>query len=118
MADSDREIDAVFDQIDHAVRQSQFAGDLGIAGQIRRHHGTDMEAPESDRRRHHQPSARPRPLRLRRAFGFLDIGEYPSDTFQIARADVGQRDLPRGPLQQPRAETILQRRNQPRHARG
>src|SRR6266550_1633669 len=92
MADSDREIDAVFDQIDHAVRQSQFAGDLGIAGQIRRHHGTDMEAPESDRRRDHQPSARPRSLRLRRAFGFLDIGEYPSDTFQIARADVGQRD--------------------------
>src|SRR6266702_1522834 len=117
MADPDREIDAVFDQIDRAVRQPQFARNLAIACQIRRHHRTDMEPSESDRRRDHQPSARPRSLRLRRAFGFLDIGENPSDTLQVARADVGQRHLPRGPLQQPRAETILQRRNQPRHAR-
>src|SRR6476646_3027311 len=118
MAYPDREIDPVFDQIDHAVRQSQFARDLGITCQIGRHHRADMEAPESDRRRDHQPSARPRPLRLRRAFGFLDIGENPPDPFQIARADIGQRHLPRGPLQQPRAETFLQRRDQPRHARG
>src|SRR5437899_927099 len=76
-----------------------------------------MEPPESDRRRDHQPSTRPRWLRLRRAFGFLDITENSSDTLQIARADVGQRHVPRGPLQQPRAETVLQRRNQPRHAR-
>src|SRR6476659_10070346 len=118
MAYPDREIDTVFDQIDHAVRQSQFARDLGITCQIGRHHRADMEAAESDRRRDHQPAARPRPLRLCRAFGFLDIGENPPDPFPVARADVGQRHLPRGPLQQPRAQTFLQRRNQPRHARG
>ena len=36
--------------------------------------------------------------------------------FQIARADIGQRHRARGSLQQPRAEAILQRRDQPRHA--
>src|SRR5258708_12932752 len=84
----DREIDTVFDQIDHAVRQSQFARDLGITCQIGRQHRTDMEAPESDRRRDHQPSPRPRPLPLPRAFAFLAIPETPPDPFQVARADV------------------------------
>ena len=51
-------------------------------------------------------------------FGLLDIGENATRAFQIAGADVGQRDRPRGPLQQPRAEAILQRRNQPGHAGG
>jgi len=66
-----------------------------------------MEAPESDRRRDHQPSTRPRALAFGRTLGLLDIGENAPDTLQIPRADIGQRDLPRGPLQQPGAETIL-----------
>ena len=56
------------------------------------------------------------PLRLRGNFGFLDIGEDAAGALQIARADIGQRHRARGPLQQPRAETILQRRDQPGHA--
>jgi hypothetical protein len=118
MADPDGKIDAVFDQIDHAVRQPQFAGYLGITLQIRRHDRTDVQAAESDRRRHHQPPARPDTFALGSPLGFLDIGENTACALQIAGADIGQRHLPRGPLQQPRAETLLQRRDQPRHARG
>ena len=43
--------------------------------------------------------------------------EYAPGPLQIAGADIGQRHRPGGPLQQPRAETILQRRDQPRHRR-
>ncbi len=76
--DPDGEIDAFFHQIDHAIRQPQFAQDLGIAHQVGRHHRTDMEAPESDRRRDHQPTARPGPFALGRGLGFLDLGENPA----------------------------------------
>ena len=117
VADPHREIDAVFHQIDHLIRQPQFAGDFGIAFQIGRHHRADMEAAEADRRGDHQPSARQRALALGGAFGFLDIAENAPHPLQIARADIGQRHLPGGPLQQPRAEALLQRRDQPRHRR-
>ena len=117
VTDPDGEVDAVFHQVDHAVRQPQFAGDLGIAHQIGRHHRADVQASETDRGRDRQPPARPRAFALDRAFGFLDIGEDAPDPLEIARADIGQRHRPRGPLQQPRAETVLQRRDQPRHAR-
>jgi len=65
-----------------------------------------------------QPAARPRPLSLGRAFGFLDIGEDAPGALEIAGPDIGQRHGPRRPLQQPRAETLFQRRDQPRHRRG
>ena len=34
VADPDRDIDAVFHQVDHAVRQPEFGADLGIAFEI------------------------------------------------------------------------------------
>ena len=76
-----------------------------------------MEASEAHRRGDHQPSARQRALALGGAFGLLDITENAPHPLQVARADIGQRDLPCGPLQQPRAKAFLQRRNQPRHRR-
>ena len=76
-----------------------------------------MEAPEADRRGSHQPSTRQRALALGGAFGLLDIAENAPHPLQVARADIGQRDLPGGPLQQPRAKAVLQRCNQPRHGR-
>ena len=117
MADSYREIDAVFHQVDDAVRQAQFATDVGIALQIRRHHRADVNAPKADRRGDYQPPARRRALGLRGNFGFLDVGEDAAGTLQIAGADIGQRHRARGPLQEPRAETILQCRDHPRHVR-
>ncbi len=77
-----------------------------------------MEAAESDRRRYHQSPARPGALALGGAFGLLDIGKDTPDPFQIARADIGQGHGARGPLQQPRAETLLQCRDRPGHPRG
>jgi hypothetical protein len=76
-----------------------------------------MKATETDRRRNHQPPNWPGALALGRALGFLDIDEDAPDPLQIACAGVGQRHLPRGPLQQPRAEAFLQGRDQPGHAR-
>ena len=77
-----------------------------------------MEAAEPDRRRHHQPAARPGALALDRVFGFLDIGKDASRPLQIAGADIGQAHRACGPLQQPRAEALFQRRDQPGDARG
>ena len=77
-----------------------------------------MQPAEADGGRDHQPSARPVALLARGAVGLLDIGEDSPRAFEIARADVGQPHLPGGPLQQPRAEMLLQRGDQPRHRRG
>jgi hypothetical protein len=76
-----------------------------------------MQPPEAERRRHYELPARARALAFGRAFGFLDVGKDAPDTLEIARADIGQRDLARGSLQQTRTETLLQRRDQPRHRR-
>ena len=62
-----------------------------------------MKTAESDRRGDHQTAARAGALGLRRIFGLLDIGKNATRAFQITCADIGQRDLPGGPLQQPRA---------------
>ncbi len=76
-----------------------------------------MQAAEADRRRDHQPSARPGALALNRAFGFLDIAENAARALQIACADIGQGHRARSPLQQPRTEAIFQRGDQPGHTR-
>ena len=117
VADPHRQIDALFHQIYHAIRQPQIGGDLGIAFEISRHDRTDMKPSEPDRGRNRQPAARAGTFALGRAFGLLDITEDPPRALQIARPGIGQRDLPRGPLQQAGAEAIFQRRDQPRHAR-
>jgi hypothetical protein len=116
MADPHRAIDAVLDQIDHAIRQTQFAAHVRIALEIARDQRRDMKASEPDRCRHHQPPAGRRPLGLRRGFGLLDVGEDAPGPLEITCADIGQHHRSRGPLQQPCAEALFQRRDQPRHA--
>ena len=74
-----------------------------------------MEPAKSNWRRHYQPPARPGALALGGALGLLDITEDAPDPLQIAGADIGQGQEWRGPLQQPRAEALLQRRDQPGH---
>ena len=66
----------------------------------------------------HEPALGACALALDGVLGFLDIGQDAAGALEIARAGVGQRHLPRGPLQKPRAKTVLQRGNQPRDARG
>ncbi len=117
MADADRKVDAVLDQIDDPVFQPQLTGHFGIALQIGRHQRADMQPAEADGCRDHEPPARPGAFAFGRAFGLLDIGEDAPGPFQVARAGVGQGHRPRGPLQQPRTETLFQRRDQPRHRR-
>jgi hypothetical protein len=117
VTDPHRQVDALFHQVDHAIRQPQVDRDLGIALQIGRHDRADMKPSKAVRGGHHQPPARFCPFALGRDFGLLDVGEDPAGALQIACADVGQGDRPRGPLQQAGAETLLQRRDQPRHAR-
>ena len=81
------------------------------------HDGADVKPPETDRRGNHEPSARSGALALSRNLGLFDIGENAPGAFEIARTRIRQCHRPRRPLQQTRAETIFQRRNQPRHAR-
>ena len=78
-----------------------------------------MEAAEPDRRRHHQPPARPGALPFARTLGLLDIGKgyaAPAPGGERVPTSV-KRHRARGPLQQPRAEALLQRRDQPGHPR-
>src|ERR1700732_420374 len=74
-----------------------------------------METAKPDRGRDHEAAARPRLCSLGGACGLLDIGKDTPGALQITRAGIGQCHGPRGPLQQPRAETLFQRRDQPRH---
>ncbi|MGY4604585.1 hypothetical protein ACVW16_002997 [Bradyrhizobium sp. USDA 4474] len=118
VADPYRGVDSVFHEVDEVIRQPEFAGNAGITLQIGGHDRTDMQPAEADRGRHHQAPARPVALLPRGAVGFLDIGEDPPDALQIARPDVGQSHLPRGPLQQPCAEMLFKRGDQSRHRGG
>ncbi len=117
MADSNSEIDTVLDEIDHAVRQTKVDGDIAITFQVGGHDSADVQPAEPDRRRDDELPLRPRALALDGALGLPDIGQNPPRALQVTRASVGQRHLPRGPLQQSRAEAILQSRNQPRDSR-
>ncbi len=117
MADPDREIDAVLDEVDHAVGQPEVDADVAVALQVGGHHAADMQPAEADRRRDDELPLRPGALARDGVLRLPDIGQDPPRALQVARAGVGQRHLPRGPLQQPRAETVLQRGNQPRDAR-
>ena len=74
-----------------------------------------MEAAEADRRGDHEPPARPGAFALDRLLGLLDIRQDTPGALEIARTGIGQSHLACGPLQQPRAETLLQRGDQPRH---
>jgi hypothetical protein len=117
MADPDREIDTILDEVDHAVGQTEVGADVGIALQVGGHDSANMQPAEPDRRRDDELSLRPRALALDGVLSLLDIGQNPPRPLQVTGACVGQRHLPRGPLQQPRAKAVLQRRNQPRDAR-
>ncbi|MGY4423342.1 hypothetical protein ACVWY2_005791 [Bradyrhizobium sp. JR6.1] len=110
----DREVDAVLDEVDPAIRQPQVDANIGIAFEVGGHDRADMEPPEAERRRDHQAAFGAGALALYRVLGLLDVGKDPPRPLQVARAGVGQRHLPRGPLQQPRTEPLLQRRDQPR----
>ena len=118
MADPDREIDAVFHQIDHAVRQPQFgrrppdsAADRPTSTGLtwRRPNPSGAETTSRPLGRVRSPSAAP-------SASSTSAKDAPG-ALQIAGAGIGQRHRPRGPLQQPRAEALLQRRDQPRHRR-
>ena len=75
-----------------------------------------MKPPKTVRGGYRQPAARPGALALGGAFGLLDIAEDLAGALQVTGAGIRERQGSRGPLQQPGAETVLQRRDQPRHA--
>jgi hypothetical protein len=62
-----------------------------------------MQPAEADRRRDHEPAARPVAFLPRGAVGLLDVGEDAPDALQVARTDVGEGDQPRCPLCNSRA---------------
>ena len=84
MADPDGEIDAIFDEVDHAVGQTEVDADIAIALQVGGHDSADMQPAEPDRRRDDELSLRPRAFALDGALGLLDIGQDPPGTLQVA----------------------------------
>jgi hypothetical protein len=77
-----------------------------------------MQAPEGRRRRHDEAADRAQPVGLREILGLLHLGQDAPRPVQVARAGIGEGDGARGPLEQPQAEMLLQRRHLSRDGRG
>ena len=114
-SDAHRHVDPVFHQVHRAVRQFQCPGHLWIAVQEAAHQRRHVQAPEHQRRRHHQSAGRPRTFRLRRAVRFLQFRQNEPGPLQVSRADIRQGHGARRPLQQPHPQMVLQRRHRAGH---
>ncbi len=117
-ADAQRDIDAILQQVDIAVRQGEFAGHVEMQGEEFAHQRPDMQPPEHHRRGHHQMPRRRAAFRRRAVLGLAQIGQDAPRAEQEPPARIGQRHPPGGPLQQPQPEPFLQRRDRARHRRG
>ena len=118
IADAKGDVDALLDQIDDAVAEEQFGPQLRICRQIFADQGTDMDLAENIGRRDHDPPARFAALTLGHQLGLLEIGENAPRAVEKTLARVGEAHSPCGAVQQPDAETLLQRRDMTGRRRG
>ena len=84
MADPDREIDAVLDEVDHAIGQTEVDADVAVALQVGGHDPADMQPAEPDRRRDDELPLGTRALALDGVLRLLDIGQDPPRPLQVA----------------------------------
>src|SRR3954447_14924276 len=117
MADAERDVDPLLDQIDRAIEQQEFCrhGRIGIEKRIEdrpqhhltRHHG------RSDREQAAGRRARPG----RDVVGLLQFGEHAPTDRDIALALLAQLDGACGPVQQLGTDPLLQESNGAAHRR-
>ena len=92
--------------------------DLGILGEELRQVRRDVEAAEGRRCRHLQDAARLRVAPADEILRLLDQAQDVDDALEVAFAGLGQRELARGPLEQPGAEPLLEQADALRHDGG
>jgi len=105
---ADRHVEALVDQLDHAVGERDVDGHLrkarGIVGD-RAHHVTQ---PERRQRRHAQPPLRHDARRAHGLTGLVEFSERLSHALVILAPRLGGRDAARGAVQETRAELLLE----------
>ncbi len=104
----DREIEALLDQIDQPLPRGHRDRSVRIEAEIFRYDRSD-EAHDMAAAIEPQRAARRRMQRLGDPVGILQLAEDLHAAFVIGLADLGQPDLARRPVQQPRAEPVFER---------
>ena len=116
IADTYRNINALLDHAHHPVDQQGIDADLGILLKETDHHRRDVQVAKQHRRGDRQLPTRLRVTARRRRFSFLNVRQNPTAVFQVSLPGLRQVHIARGPNQQLRADTHLQRRHRPSHA--
>jgi hypothetical protein len=104
--EADRQIEPFLQKIDHLIAPPQVDRDLRIVAQIRGHDRRD-EPPEGGMAMNAQPPARSRLQGAGCTVRFVDLGQKVGGACEVLSADLGQADLARGAVQEPRAQSIL-----------
>ena len=112
----DCDIKALLDDVDGALSHAQVDLHVGIGREEFSHHRPD-ELHNMGRGINPQRAARRRLQGAGDVVGLLDIGKDLDGAVVIGPAHLGQADLPRGAVEQPRAEPVLQRLDMVAHHR-
>ncbi|MGY3419788.1 hypothetical protein ACVWZW_000263 [Bradyrhizobium sp. F1.13.4] len=117
MADAERDVDPLLDQIDGAIEQQEFCrhGRIGVEKRIE-------DRPQHHLARHHRGSDREQAAGCRARPGrdivsLLQFGEHAATDRDIALALLAQLDRTCGPVQQLGTDPLLQERNGAAHRR-
>ncbi len=115
----DRHVETFVDQFDDAVRQGDLDGHLrklrGVVGE-RAHHVAQAERRQ---RRHPQLALRHHARRADRLSGFVELRQHLREPLVVFAAGFGGRDAARRPVEQARAELLLEMHHVlARHRRG
>ena len=109
LAEADRQIDALFDQIDIVVVQAQVDRDVGIGDEIIGDRRRQLMRAERHRRGHPEQAAR-RGLKVAGgAFGVFHFIEDAQAALIVILPDLGGADAARRAIEQPHAEPFLER---------
>lgn len=104
-------VDAVTQQVDGPVAYADVQLQFGIAFLKVRQCGKDQHRCHGRSHVHAQPSMRARLSAGQIRFGFKPLIHHPHHAFVVSGAVVGQRDAPRGAVEQLDTQVALQRLN-------
>lgn len=116
--DADGEVHALLHQVDPPVGEQEVALHLGVAPQVLRQERGDVQMAEGGGRGDGEAAGGAQPVGLREILGLLHLGQDAAGAVEVAGPRIGQLDGAGGPLEQPQAEMLLQRRHLPRDGRG
>ena len=111
-ADADRDVDAFLDEVDQPIREDELDGHRRVLRQEVADERGHLAPAEHVGRGDHEAPGGIGALGPRGALGVVDVGEDPAGSLEVARTRVRERHGPRGPLQEPDRELLLERGDQ------